>query len=159
MAIGAPDERLDLARQMGADRVFHLESSTPAERLDHVRAATHGEGVDVVIEAAGSAKAVEEGLALVRNGGRYVIAGHYTDVGDTAINAHRDINRKHLEIRGCWGSEPRHFLRALALLERHAAEIPWRRIGGRRYGLGQLNDALVDAEQMRIPKALVDPWA
>ncbi len=159
MAIGAPDERLDLARQMGADHVFHLESSTPAERLDHVRAATHGEGVDVVIEAAGSAKAVEEGLALVRNGGRYVIAGHYTDVGDTAINAHRDINRKHLEIRGCWGSEPRHFLRALALLERHAAEIPWRRIGGRRYGLGQLNDALVDAEQMRIPKALVDPWA
>ena len=46
-----------------------------------VRAHTHGEGVDVVIEAAGSARAFEEGLELVRDGGRYVIAGHYTDVG------------------------------------------------------------------------------
>ena len=40
MAIGAPDERLDLARQMGADHVFHLESSTPAERLEQ-RARSH----------------------------------------------------------------------------------------------------------------------
>ena len=53
-------------------------------------------------------------------GGRYVIAGHYTDVGPSTINAHQQINRKHLEIRGCWGSEARHFLRALGLLERHA---------------------------------------
>ena len=159
IAIGAPDDRLDLARGMGADLVFHLDSTVPSERLEQVRAVTYGEGVDVVVEAAGSAKAVEEGLDLVRDGGRYVIAGHYTDVGATAINAHRHINRKHLEIRGCWGSEPRHFLRALALLERHSAEIPWRMIGSRRYGLGQLNEALADAEQMRIPKALVDPWA
>ena len=63
----------------------------------------------------------------MRDGGRYVIAGHYTDVGPSAINAHQQINRKHLEIRGCWGSEARHFLRALALLERHAADVPWRR--------------------------------
>ena len=70
--------------------------------------------------------------------------------------AHHQINRKHLEIRGCWGSEPRHFLRALSILERHPS-IPFRRIGARLYGLGQLNDALADAEAMRIPKALVDP--
>jgi threonine dehydrogenase-like Zn-dependent dehydrogenase len=159
IAIGAPDDRLDLARRMGADLVFHLDSTVSSERLEQVRAVTYGEGADVVVEAAGSAKAVEEGLDLVRDGGRYVIAGHYTDVGATAINAHRHINRKHLEIRGCWGSEPRHFLRALALLERHSAEIPWIMIGSRLYGLGQLNEALADAEQMRIPKALVDPWA
>jgi threonine dehydrogenase-like Zn-dependent dehydrogenase len=36
------------------------------QRLEEVRALTHGEGVDVVIEAAGSARAVEEGLTLVR---------------------------------------------------------------------------------------------
>ena len=88
-----------------------------------------------------------------------MIAGHYTDVGPSSINAHRQINRKHLEVRGCWGSEARHFLRALGLLERHAGRIPWRRIGARRYGLSELNEALADAEQMRIPKALVDPWA
>jgi threonine dehydrogenase-like Zn-dependent dehydrogenase len=111
----------------------------------------------VVIEAAGAAAAIPEGLDFARAGGRYVIAGHYTDVGQTSINVHQQVNRKHLEIRGCWGSEVRHFLRALSVLERHP-EIPFRKIGGRRYGLDELNQALADAEAMRIPKALVDPW-
>ena len=52
---------------------------------------------------------------------------------------------------------PRHFLRALSILERHPS-IPFRKIGARRYALHQLNDALADAEAIRIPKALVDPW-
>jgi L-iditol 2-dehydrogenase len=158
IAIGAPAARLDLAGQMGADVVFDLQTTTPAERRQSIRAATHGEGADVVIEAAGSATAIEEGLDLARDGGRYVIAGHYTDVGVSRINVHRQINRKHLDIRGCWGSEARHFLRALEVLERHASAIPWRLIGARRYGLSALNEALTDAEAMRIPKALVDPW-
>jgi L-iditol 2-dehydrogenase len=156
-AIGAPASRLALASAMGADEVFDLDSTSAEERLEAVRARTHGEGADVVIEAAGSPRAIEEGLVLARDGGRYVVAGHYTDVGPSAINAHQHINRKHLEIRGCWGSEPGHFLRALALLERHAAAVPWRRIGERTYPLTALNDALADAEAMRITKALVDP--
>jgi threonine dehydrogenase-like Zn-dependent dehydrogenase len=159
IAIGAPAARLRLAERMGADIVLDLASTSEPERLEQVRAVTHGEGADIVIEAAGAAAAIGEGLNLARDGGRYVIAGHYTDVGTSAINAHWQINRKHLDIHGCWGSEPRHFLRALSILECHAASIPWRAIGARRYGLRQLDAALADAEAMRIPKALVDPWA
>jgi L-iditol 2-dehydrogenase len=158
VAIGAPASRLDLAREMGADRVLDLTRTSAAERRSAVLDATYGEGADVVIEAAGAAAAIAEGLDLARAGGRYVIAGHYTDAGDSTINAHQHINRKHLEIRGCWGSEARHLLRALSILERHAAAIPFRRIGARRYGLAHLDEALADAEAMRIPKALVDPW-
>ena len=158
-AVGAPAERLALARAMGADDVLDLTATTAEERLDRVRGRTHGEGVDIVIEAAGSPRAIEEGLTLVRDGGRYVIAGHYTDVGPSTINAHQHINRKHLEIRGCWGSEPGHFLRAIAFLDRYADTIPWRAIGERTYSLSTLNEALADAEAMRITKALVDPWA
>jgi L-iditol 2-dehydrogenase len=143
---------------MGADRVFDLAATSAEQRLEEVRALTHGEGADVVIEAAGSAAAIEEGLMLARDGGRYVVAGHYTDAGSSSVNAHRHINRKHLEIRGCWGSEPGHFLRALSLLERHAGRVPWRDIGARTYGLDELNQALADAEALRIPKALVDPY-
>jgi L-iditol 2-dehydrogenase len=157
IAIGAPGSRLALARDMGADLMLDLIGTTNAERRQAVLELTHGEGADVVIEAAGAAAAIAEGLDLARAGGRYVIAGHYTDVGDSQVNAHQQINRKHLEIRGCWGSEARHFLRALAILERHPS-IPFRSIGARRYALHQLNDALADAEAMRIPKALVDPW-
>jgi L-iditol 2-dehydrogenase len=159
VAIGAPAARLQLARDMGADRVYDVDGTSVEQRLEEVRALTHGEGADVVIEASGSARAIEEGLNLARDGGRYVIAGHYTDAGPSTVNAHQQINRKHLEIRGCWGSEPRHFLRALSFLERHAAVVPWRAIGAETYPLERLNDALADAESLRITKALVDPWA
>lgn len=158
IALGAPADRLSLAGQMGADLAIDITTTPQSRRLEMILDETHGEGADVVIEAAGAASAIAEGLDLVRVGGRYVIAGHYTDVGDSMINAHRQINRKHLEIRGCWGSEPRHFLRALSVLERHP-EIPFRAIGAKTYGLGALNEALADAEAMRIPKALVDPFA
>jgi L-iditol 2-dehydrogenase len=157
LAIGAPADRLTLARQMGADVTLDLQSTSPVERLEAVLDATSREGADIVLEAAGAAAAIPEGLDLLRVGGRYVIAGHYTDAGDSAINVHRQINRKHVEIRGCWGSEPRHFLRALSILDRHP-HVPFRTIGSRTYGLGELNEALHDAEAMRIPKALVDPW-
>jgi L-iditol 2-dehydrogenase len=159
MAIGDPPSRLELARQMGANHVLELASTRADDRLSRVRELTYGEGVDVVIEAAGSARAIEEGVTLVRDGGRYVVAGHYTDVGPSTINAHHHINRKHLEIRGCWGSEARHFLEAIRLLVDHAATVPWRTIGSRTYPLTALDRALVDAEAMEMTKALVDPWA
>jgi len=158
-AIGDPASRLVLAREMGANDVFELGATTAADRLAAIRDRTHGEGVDVAIEAAGSARAIEEGVTLVRDGGRYIVAGHYTDVGSSTINAHQHINRKHLEIRGCWGSEAGHFLRALRLLDRYAASVPWRAIGTRTYPLASLDEALADAEAMTITKALVDPWA
>jgi L-iditol 2-dehydrogenase len=158
-AIGDPSSRLKLATEMGADEVFELSATSTSARLAAVRERTHGEGVDVVIEAAGSARAIEEGVTLVRDGGRYIVAGHYTDTGPSTINAHQHINRKHLEIRGCWGSEARHFLRALELLAEHASDVPWRSIGARTYPLTGLNEALVDAEAMVLTKALVDPWA
>jgi len=156
VAIGAPADRLRLAEEMGADVTLDV-SGTLGQRLERVMSLTGGHGVDVGIEAAGSARAVEEGLNLVRDGGRYVIAGHYTNAGPSTINVHEQINRKHLEIRGCWGSEPTHFVRALRILEQHASTIPWRKIGARVYALDELNDALADAEAMRLPKALVAP--
>jgi L-iditol 2-dehydrogenase len=155
-AVGDPDDRRALATAMGADAVYGL-TELPDERRESIRAATEGRGPDIVIEAAGSARAVEEGLELVRDGGVYVIAGHYTDVGTSTISAHRHINRKHLDLRGCWGSEVRHFATALDLLARHASSVPWARIGATTFALGELTEALRQAEALAFTKALVAP--
>ncbi len=156
--IGGPASRLVLSKKMGADVVIDLDSTTPDARLAQVMDLTGGVGADVVVEAAGSPRAFEEGLRLARNGGAYVIAGHYTNTGDSTINAHEHINRKHLDIRGCWGSEVGHFLRALRALDAYRDEVPWNEIGAKTYGLSEINDALKMAESLAIPKALVDPW-
>jgi 2-desacetyl-2-hydroxyethyl bacteriochlorophyllide A dehydrogenase len=157
VAIGAPADRLNLATRMGANLVLDLGATSAEDRREQVLQATRGRGLDAAIEASGSPRAVEEGLDLIRDGGRYVIAGHYTNAGPSSISAHEHINRKHAEIRGCWGSEAGHFLRALVLLDRYADQIPWRDIGARVYPLDRLNEALADAEAMRLPKALVSP--
>ena len=44
IAIGAPGDRLDLARRMGADLTLDVTTTTPAERLERVRAVTGGRG-------------------------------------------------------------------------------------------------------------------
>src|SRR5262245_57306276 len=58
IAIGAPADRLALASAMGADVTIDLQATSPAERRDRIRALTAGLGVDVAVEAAGSARAV-----------------------------------------------------------------------------------------------------
>jgi L-iditol 2-dehydrogenase len=157
VAIGAPDDRLELATRMGATAVLNLDETPLEERRERVLDWTGRRGVDVGIEASGSPRAIEEGLTLVRDGGRYVVAGHYTNAGPSSVNAHEQINRKHVEIRGCWGSEAGHFLRALTVLEMQGRAIPFRDIGAKTYGLSELNAALADAAAMRLPKALVAP--
>jgi L-iditol 2-dehydrogenase len=157
IVIGAPAARLALATEMGADVVLDIDEEAPESRLERVLDLTGRLGADIVIEAAGSSAAVEEGLRLARHGGTYVIAGHYTNAGDSRLNAHLDINHKHLDIRGCWGSEVGHFLRALGALERYADEIPWHRVGARTFGLEAINDALEMAGSLTVPKVLVDP--
>jgi L-iditol 2-dehydrogenase len=157
IVIGAPSARLDLARRFGADEVLLLESTSPHEREGVIRALTGGRGVDVAIEAAGNAAAVPEGLRLLRDGGTYVIAGHYTDVGPVNLNAHADVNRKHAQIRGQWGTDFTHVARALALLARHRDRLPFHDVISARYGLPDAGRALADVEALRVTKAVIMP--
>ena len=157
VAIGAPGARLAMARAMGADLVLDLDKTSVEERRERVLDATRRRGCDVAIEAAGAPRAIEEAFGLVRDGGTYVIAGHYTDVGPSTISGHHDVNRKHLDIRGCWGSEAGHFVRALRILDQHAARIPWHAIGERTFALDEMNEALEAAAAMSLIKGLVAP--
>ena len=155
--IGDPSERLDLARQLGADVTLSVVENPQAEREAVIRDLTGGRGVDIAIEVAGQPAAVAEGLRLLRDGGTYVIAGHYSDTGSTDLNPHVDINRKHADIRGQWGTGLGHVERALRTLARHRDRLPLSRIIGGRYKLDGAARALADVEAMRITKAIIEP--
>jgi L-iditol 2-dehydrogenase len=111
----------------------------------------------VGIEASGNPAAVSEGLRLLRDGGTYVVAGHYTDTGTTPVNPHTDINRKHADIRGQWGTDLGHVYRALQTLARHHDRLDMSRIIGGRYSLEDAERALADVEAMKITKAIIEP--
>jgi threonine dehydrogenase-like Zn-dependent dehydrogenase len=156
IVIGAPAARLELAISLGADEVISLDLA-PAEREEAVRAATGGRGADVVIEASGNPKAVAEGLGLIRDGGTYVVAGHYTDTGDVAINPHRTINRKHADIRGQWGTDFHHVVGALKMAARHHDRLPLARAIGARFALHEANAALEAVASLSVTKAIIVP--
>ncbi len=155
--LGAPENRLAMARKIGVDWTQNVLETTPAERLRAVQDATGGRGADIVIEASGNPEAVAEGCTLARDAGRYVIVGQYTDHGEIGLNPHLHINKKHLEIRGCWGSDFSHVYRAMSVLSRFDTRIQWAQIITQRYGLDSVQQALEDVEQRRVVKAVIIP--
>jgi len=157
LMIGAPEARLDLGRTMGVDETWELEETTQEERREGVLALTRGRGVDVILEATGNPDAIPEGFSLLRDGGTYVIAGHYTDAGPVTINPHRDVNRKHASVLGRWGTELHHLVGALRLLARHRGRLPFARVIGGRYRLDEAERALRDVEELRVTKAVIVP--
>jgi L-iditol 2-dehydrogenase len=157
LVIGGPARRVAVVRRMGADEAIDIGDLDEDMRLDWVRDHSNGRGADVTIEATGVPEAVRQALRYTRDAGRVVIAGQYTDHGDVTINPHELINRKHLDIRGCWGSDYSHFHRAVRLASDPERSLPWAEIPLHRYGLGELNEALTAVRSGEVVKALVDP--
>ena len=157
LCIGAPDHRLQIARAAGADGVLNFETASEDERRQWVLDQTRGRGADITIEAAGAPAAVTHALRWTRDAGRVVIVGQYTDHGDIGINPHSDINRKHLDIRGCWGSDFSHFYRAVQLISDPERSRPWTTIPLSRYKLTNVGEGLRDVAAASVAKALVTP--
>ena len=71
IAIDSVPERLEMARRFGATPVHLTEQDPRAE----VKAATEGRGVDVCVEAVGSAQALDMAVRLARRVGRISMLG------------------------------------------------------------------------------------
>jgi L-iditol 2-dehydrogenase len=157
LCLGAPDERLRVAAAMGADHVLNFSAAEFEARRDWVAQHTSGRGPDVTIEATGVAAAVVEAMRYTRDAGRVVVVGQYTDAGEVSFNPHLDLNRKHLDVLGCWGSDFSHFYRGIEMLKTAAGRSLWSSVTLQHFRLGQLNEALAELAAGRTIKALVVP--
>jgi len=155
LCIGAPSSRLDGTLAAGAAATLNIQTHNDAQRLAWVLEETSGRGADVTIEATGAPEAVAQAMRFTRDAGTVVIVGQYTDHGPTEFNPHIDLNKKHLDVRGCWGSEFSHFYRATQIVG-HRPEA-WSRMRLISYGLERANEALADVSDGRVIKALIRP--
>lgn len=157
LCIGAPNQRLQIASRVGAHATLNFSNLPLAQRMQWVHEFTAGRGADCTIEATGVPEAVVDAMRYTRDAGRVVIVGQYTDAGNACFNPHTDLNKKHLEIRGCWGCEFSHIYRAVQLMSNPARTKHWLSIPCKRYGLLDANAALDDVAAGSIYKALIDP--
>lgn len=157
LAIGAPQSRVQVASAMGADATLDLTGLDFDARLAWVHEHTEGRGADLVIEATGVPDAVVESLRMARDAGRVSIVGQYTDHGEASFNPHTQLNAKHLDVVGVWGSDFSHFERSVRLMSDPVRSAPWTHIPQERFGLDDLNEALERVGKGNVVKALVDP--
>jgi NAD+-dependent secondary alcohol dehydrogenase Adh1 len=63
---------LELARELGADHTVKVDGS----HVDRVRELTDGVGAEAIIDFVGEKGAVEDGVAMLQNGGFYYVIGY-----------------------------------------------------------------------------------
>jgi threonine dehydrogenase-like Zn-dependent dehydrogenase len=159
LCIGAPEHRLEAARRLGAAATLNVETNDEQARERWVLMLTEGRGADVTIEATGAPVAVAQAMRYTRDAGRVCIVGQYTDHGEVSFNPHLDLNRKHLDVRGCWGSDFSHFYRGAQIMADPVRSEPWALLKLDRYTLDRANEALADVAAGKVIKALIDPQA
>ncbi|WP_109860170.1 zinc-binding dehydrogenase [Mycolicibacterium aurum] len=157
IAIDGVPERLELATAFGADAVIDItEVTDEKERARIVRRLTGGQGADVVVEVVGHPSAIDEGLKLLGQFGRYVEIGNINIGKSFDFDPSRFVFGNRTMV-GVSLYDPSVLSRALAFLERHQGTLPFDRLASASYSLEDINDAFAAAEDKRDVRASIVP--
>lgn len=153
IAIDVSAEKLQLARELGADHVIDASIDNPVERL---RQMTNG-GADYCVECSGQTRVIEQAfLASHPSRGRTFFASHPPSGEMISLDPHHLIAGR--RIQGSWGgaSQPDRDVPRMAELWR-AGKLPLERlISERRYRLDEINEALDDLAEGRALRPVVE---
>ncbi|TGB36755.1 zinc-binding dehydrogenase [Mycolicibacterium peregrinum] len=157
IAIDGVPERLELATAFGADSVIDLnEVATPKDRAKAVRKLTDGQGADVVVEVVGHPSAIDEGLQMLAQFGRYVEIGNI-NIGKTfAFDPSRFVFTNKTMV-GVSLYDPAVLSRALTFLDRYQHQLPFERLAAASYSLDDINEAFTAADGKRDVRARIAP--
>ena len=100
-AIDIDDQKLSIAKQLGADVLINSLESPPHEQIYEY---TNGLGVDLAVESAGSVVTSKQVFALPRKGGEVLFLGiPYADIKIERFFFEK-IVRNELTVHGSWNS-------------------------------------------------------
>jgi threonine dehydrogenase-like Zn-dependent dehydrogenase len=146
------DDRLELARRMGADHIIDLrEVASPDERVARVKELTGGWGADVVCEFVGRSAAISEGLRMVGIGGRYLEIGTFYP-GSTVEIDPGFLVMGNVRLEAVAAYDARSLERSLGFLGRHVHDLPLDHVVV-DYPLDRINDAFADQDAGRVTRA------
>jgi len=157
IAIDGVPERLELATAFGADDIIDLnEVTTDRDRIKAVRKLTDGLGADVVVEVVGHPSAIDEGLKMLGQFGRYVEIGNI-NIGRTfEFDPSRFVFANKTMV-GVSLYDPQVLSRALAFLAEYQDRLPFDRLAAAHYSLDDINEAFAAAEGLRDVRASIVP--
>jgi threonine dehydrogenase-like Zn-dependent dehydrogenase len=138
--------RLDLAREFGADHVINIsEHATADERIQSVINLTDGRGADVVLELVGLETLLPEGVAMLRPGGTFVDIGLWFK-GRTVAFDPSTIVMSGKKIMGSAMYNPGILPRILDFLLRTKGTRPFEKLVSHRFSLDEIDKAFDQSE-------------
>jgi D-arabinose 1-dehydrogenase-like Zn-dependent alcohol dehydrogenase len=67
ITIGAPEARLLIANEFGADEILSIDRTSADERTEHIRSLTNGRGADIVMEFTGHPQSFNDSARVPRH--------------------------------------------------------------------------------------------
>ena len=140
-------KRFEIARELGADHIINISEHDPVEA---VLACTDGEGADIVVETANSAKATQMTFDLAAPRARVVLFGLYPEASFSPVQ----MLRKGLTVFGDVALVPRQFLRAMNWVV--SGKVSAQKMITKRFGLEQAEEAFEAGRQGETVKVLFE---
>jgi S-(hydroxymethyl)glutathione dehydrogenase/alcohol dehydrogenase len=151
IAVDILDEKLKIAKQMGATHTINGLKTDPVEEISRI---TSG-GADFTVEASGRPQVMSQALESLRNHGTAVVIGnaHYGERLD--LNPHQFNLGK--QLRGTWGGDSwpdQDYPLYCKLLQ--SGQLNLEPLLTKTYKLDQINDAIEDLADGRVARPLID---
>lgn len=152
IAVDISEEKLALARELGATHTVNAAQGGAAERIREI---TGGRGVDVAFEALGRPDTFTSAVSAVKDGGRAVMVG-IAPVGVVAPVEITRLVRRQIKIVGSFGARARTDMPAILRMVAKG-QIDVSRSISRKFSLAQAADAynLLDKGQI-VGRAVID---
>ncbi|HXS44471.1 MAG TPA: NAD(P)-dependent alcohol dehydrogenase [Solirubrobacteraceae bacterium] len=139
VVVDPSEPALELARELGADHTVRVEAG--GSHVDAVKELTDGAGAEAIIDFVGEKGAIEDGIAMVQDGGFYYVIGYGENVNVPTIDI---ISREISFIGNLVGTyvdlEDLMTLTAQGKVTLHTSTYP----------LDAINDAMNDLDQGRL---------
>jgi L-iditol 2-dehydrogenase len=119
VVIDLVDERLSVAKELGADETINAGKENAVEKVQQL---TGGYGADIVIEAIGSPATWEQALRLARKGGTVLEFGGCPPGTEIKLNTEM-LHYGELTVLGAFHTTPLHFRKALSLISSRTVDV------------------------------------
>jgi threonine dehydrogenase-like Zn-dependent dehydrogenase len=155
IAIDALSGRLEKAKEFGADYLIDMnEYDTVEKRAQRVYELTEGKGADLGMELTGVPAALNEGIQLVRVGGRYVSIGSNSPGNMTTFDPGL-MTRKSIDIIAMVRYDPWYLHKALKFLSRNIEKYPFGEMLDAEFCLEDLYVALTKSASREVTRASI----
>ena len=151
------DNRLELAKEMGATHTFNFTKFASTEDLvKAIKDETDGLGAEFVFQCTGVPSAEANAWKMIRRGGGYCEVGFFLDGGNASINPHYDFCNKEVTLVGSWVYTPQDYPTTFAFLKRAAGiGLPMEKLVTHHFKLSEISEALETNVQMKGIKVAV----